>query len=599
VRLFAEGDATKQLSDDISATLDGALKKENLTQNLAAGINTAISPVSGLVRASVTAMLTGSLTEAFKDAFKAGTAAVLPFEGLGFGAIDSLAAGARAAGDKVVTTVKGIADDAQQGLRDVWQQNSPSKLFYSLGLGAMNSLAHELQDGGGGAVDEFRRSIEAIKAEFERITGRKLKGIVGQSNTHTRLGFDHSQGADMAVAPGTADARLVERLAAQYGVPVLRQYGARRNARGRVTSTGAHLHLGRLSPNLDRSDAYLVSEASATPEMQRGGATPVAVTNLAELRGLLARDQSEFGDGITQYKKVPKYENGQLVGYDAFDPNEFRETGVEGFGEQNDLPVFKRDLLAVLATIPHINTEILRTNTSITATTEGFNANEAAAGSFYKTVVGGGKTATESLSNIRGAFESSFTDMFQHIDEGFKGMLLSFVSSFLQALEQMAAAALATQIGKLIFGGEGDSGGGGFIGGFLKILGMGVGAAAGAIGGGFSGAGAGGGWATGGYISGAGTGTSDSIHAMLSNGEYVISAAAVDNVGRSYLDQVNSGNVPQTGSGGNGQSNQPPQIHFAPVFNITGITNLPKARASAHQEMTKLLRAMQHIDQFG
>jgi hypothetical protein len=40
-------------------------------------------------------------------------------------------------------------------------------------------------------------------------------------------------------------------------------------------------------------------------------------------------------------------------------------------------------------------------------------------------------------------------------------------------------------------------------------------------------------------VSGPGTGTSDSIPAMLSNGEYVIRAAAVQSVGTSFLDGIN------------------------------------------------------------
>ncbi len=45
--------------------------------------------------------------------------------------------------------------------------------------------------------------------------------------------------------------------------------------------------------------------------------------------------------------------------------------------------------------------------------------------------------------------------------------------------------------------------------------------------------------ATGGFIRGAGTGTSDSIPAMLSNGEYVIRAAAVQAIGTPTLDKIN------------------------------------------------------------
>ena len=49
--------------------------------------------------------------------------------------------------------------------------------------------------------------------------------------------------------------------------------------------------------------------------------------------------------------------------------------------------------------------------------------------------------------------------------------------------------------------------------------------------------------ATGGYVSGPGTSTSDSIPAMLSDGEYVMKADAVNRIGRANLDAANSGAV--------------------------------------------------------
>lgn len=58
------------------------------------------------------------------------------------------------------------------------------------------------------------------------------------------------------------------------------------------------------------------------------------------------------------------------------------------------------------------------------------------------------------------------------------------------------------------------------------------------------------GFATGGYIAGPGTGTSDSIPAFLSNGEYVLTADAVQNVGLPLLDAVNSGRVGHFATGG-------------------------------------------------
>lgn len=61
------------------------------------------------------------------------------------------------------------------------------------------------------------------------------------------------------------------------------------------------------------------------------------------------------------------------------------------------------------------------------------------------------------------------------------------------------------------------------------------------------------GFATGGYVAGPGTGTSDSIPAMLSNGEYVINANAVRRIGVGNLDALNQGRVP-SGMGSSGRT---------------------------------------------
>lgn len=58
------------------------------------------------------------------------------------------------------------------------------------------------------------------------------------------------------------------------------------------------------------------------------------------------------------------------------------------------------------------------------------------------------------------------------------------------------------------------------------------------------------GFATGGYITGPGTGTSDSMLARLSNGEYVIKASAVRRFGKGFFDQLNSLRLPKFANGG-------------------------------------------------
>ncbi len=64
--------------------------------------------------------------------------------------------------------------------------------------------------------------------------------------------------------------------------------------------------------------------------------------------------------------------------------------------------------------------------------------------------------------------------------------------------------------------------------------------------------------AAGGYISGAGTGTSDSIPARLSDGEYVINAAATRR-NKPLLDKINNGPV-KLAAGGSVSSNAKMEI---------------------------------------
>lgn len=64
------------------------------------------------------------------------------------------------------------------------------------------------------------------------------------------------------------------------------------------------------------------------------------------------------------------------------------------------------------------------------------------------------------------------------------------------------------------------------------------------------GGGGGGGFASGGHVRGAGTGTSDSIWARLSNGEFVIRAAAVRHFGANFFAALNAMRMPRFNVGG-------------------------------------------------
>jgi TP901 family phage tail tape measure protein len=76
--------------------------------------------------------------------------------------------------------------------------------------------------------------------------------------------------------------------------------------------------------------------------------------------------------------------------------------------------------------------------------------------------------------------------------------------------------------------------------------------------------------ADGGYISGPGTATSDSIPAMLSDGEYVIRASSVNKFGEGFLDSINAGEVPKFRVGGMVGRSSTEQDRLRQRFNLQG-----------------------------
>ena len=77
------------------------------------------------------------------------------------------------------------------------------------------------------------------------------------------------------------------------------------------------------------------------------------------------------------------------------------------------------------------------------------------------------------------------------------------------------------------------------------------------------------GFAEGGHVSGAGTSTSDSIPAMLSNGEYVVNAGATAKH-RGVLEAINSGKAPKFATGGivSSANNFASSTSYAPTVHV-------------------------------
>ncbi|HGL5075195.1 TPA: tape measure protein [Burkholderia multivorans] len=123
---------------------------------------------------------------------------------------------------------------------------------------------------------------------------------------------------------------------------------------------------------------------------------------------------------------------------------------------------------------------------------------------------------------IDGAVQDGFAQLFQDIGSGAKSAKDAFADfgrSVLQTINRIASQKLAEALfGSLMGGGSagGASGLGGLIASFFSS-----------------------GFATGGYVTGPGTSTSDSIPVRLSHGEYVVNARAVSRLGVSFLNAIN------------------------------------------------------------
>ena len=118
-------------------------------------------------------------------------------------------------------------------------------------------------------------------------------------------------------------------------------------------------------------------------------------------------------------------------------------------------------------------------------------------------------------------FSSAMTDWItgaQSFGDAMKGILKQLIAQLIQAAIYATIVAACT------------GGGGGFAARWSSAFGKGL--------------------ATGGSVAGHGTGTSDSVPAMLSNGEYVLNAQAVDRLGVPFLNGLNTGRLRGFSSGG-------------------------------------------------
>ncbi len=160
-------------------------------------------------------------------------------------------------------------------------------------------------------------------------------------------------------------------------------------------------------------------------------------------------------------------------------------------------------------------------------TQDGFDRMKAAQGNWENGATQAYQNLADQSSNIPSQVSSAFTDAFNGMSDAFVSFVttgkLSFTSlatSVISDIARMAAKAAESQL----------------FGAAFNALGLstGTGTATTSFAGAFH-------LADGGAVSGPGSSTSDSIHAMLSNGEGVLNARAMKKIGIPALNAINSG----------------------------------------------------------
>ena len=153
------------------------------------------------------------------------------------------------------------------------------------------------------------------------------------------------------------------------------------------------------------------------------------------------------------------------------------------------------------------------------------------------------QTSNQLAKDFSGAITDWITGA-QSFGDAMKSILKQLIAQLIQAAIYATIVAACT------------GGGGGFAARWSRAFGKGL--------------------ATGGSVDGPGTGTSDSIPAMLSNGEYVLNAQAVDRLGVPFLNGLNTGRLRGFASGGlvgsGGAYNRPASVGSSSSSTSNSIT---------------------------
>lgn len=531
----ALGIATKDLSGDLSDSLDIALKRSDLAEKMASRLNTVLAPVGGMIKATVKGSIGGGMTDGLSEGIIGGFAAIKA----------SLPAWAYTYLVEPVEKQLGIKSPSRVFMEMGYQSAEGYAIGFKNGLQGsdlaapideaieraidtssrgMKKWGKQLQAAGGepfiNAVEEMGGRLNANPASilnvmaFESRFNPRAKNPKGsasgliQFTERTARGLGTSTAAIRAMT-AMQQLELVEKYLAGYarqGADLSSDAGVYGAVAGRVVRNPNQTiyQRGRDGKNysqntiwdVDKNGIITASELARlsmntggfslarrmTPgglsgmEAARSQPVPVVVTNLGGIGANIAAGGFVQGDGGGANAGIHAgaWERYGVLGEATFMERELRtRTDYQRFfaGGGDDLA----------GGIPFDSLDKVReamTHTISEGAEAGYSKAKLSTEEWEKRVVSGGR---DTWMQLRAGFEDEFFSAFTNIEGGFMGMTGRLGVGFSQMLQQMAMESLKTNLGELIFGGQGG-------GGLLRtVIGFGANLLGAAFGGGAAG----------------------------------------------------------------------------------------------------------------
>jgi tape measure domain-containing protein len=535
IRGRAQGLATEGLTRDISGALEAGLQGEDVAMRMAGSINAAIAPVSGMVKAAVVGSIGGGITTGIQEGIEAGRGAVSatmqtfalgsvlgPFKaalGIESPSKEFMYLGEMAAEGFHI----GFANGMKKNLRFADEiEEAIAEAARATGLDP-NLIRAVIQQESGGR----RRAVSSMGAQglMQLMPGTaRQMGVTDPFDVRQNV-----MGGSKYLAGMLAEFRDLRLALAAYNAgpgavraflpnrPDVNSYVGGSGRRFTVSEEAAQRAQGM--PQNNQTPGYVRNIMAMFQGGAAGGsgAVPVRVVNdeyeaakrdLAASTnwrtrnggvdlGRLSHDQQlaalmQVPGFREQYERhMAPYRTGHLTGgYGEFadDPR--------NMGLAADLP-FRPGINAAQFLQPASTTSLF-SGTGLGSAAEGqfnllaalgqigptieegFQQGEAAAGSFYASVVRqtGDARALFGITakDMKGLFEDSFVSSFTRTDLTFKGMVGNMALTFAQGVNQMvqtwAASQLSSLLGKVIGAVAGSIAGG--IGGGGKVSAVGI-----------------------------------------------------------------------------------------------------------------------------